>query len=112
MLDLRKKLLKAVPRRSRDEVDSLALELKGNVGFSTRAVPFAIAELGNRAALTLTGDVPSAVSALLKIAGHDVPAGDDQRLSVIQETPEAWAMVRFAMSDTHFEARAQAGVDP
>ena len=112
MLDVRKKLLKAVPRRSRDEVDSLALELKGNVGFSTRSAPFAIAELGNRAALTLTGDVPSAVSALLKIAGHDVPAGEDHRLTVIQETPEAWAMVRFAMSDTHFEARAQAGVDP
>ncbi|MGB3051505.1 MAG: hypothetical protein WBB42_10940 [Polyangiales bacterium] len=112
MLDLRKKLLKAVPRRSRDEVDSLALELKGNAAFSTRAVPFAIAELGNRAALTLTGDVPSAVNALLKIAGHDVPASDDRRLSVIKETPEAWAMVRFAISDTHFEARAQAGVDP
>ncbi len=111
MLDLRKKLLKAVPRRSRDEVDSLALELKGNAGFSTRAVPFAIAELGNRAALTLTGDVPSAVTALLKIAGHDVPAGDEYRLSAIMETPEAWAMLRFAISDTHFEARAQAGVD-
>ena len=76
-------------------------------------MPFAIAELGNRAALTLTGDVPSAVTALLKIAGHDVPAGDeDRRLSAIMETPEAWAMLRFAMSDTHFEARAQAGVDP
>jgi hypothetical protein len=112
MLDLRKKLLKAVPRRSRDEVDSLALELKGNTRFSTRAVPFAIAELGNRVALTLTGDVPSAVSALLKIAGHDIPAGDDQRLCAIDETPEASALVRFAMSDTHFEARAQAGVDP
>jgi hypothetical protein len=112
MLDLRKKLLKAVPRRSRDEVDSLALELKGRGAFSTRAVPFAIAELGNRAALTLTGDVPSAVTALLKIAGHDVPDGNDHRLSVIKETPEAWALLRFAMSDTHFEARAQAGVDP
>jgi tetratricopeptide (TPR) repeat protein len=112
MLDLRNKLLKAVPRRSRDEVDSLALELKGNAGFSTRALPLAIAELGNRAALTLTGDVPSAVSALLKIAGHDLPAGDEQRLSAIRETPEAWAMLRFAIGDTHFEARAQAGVDP
>ncbi len=112
LLDLRKRLLKAVPRRSRDEVDSLALELKGNTRFSTRAVPFAIAELGNRVALTLTGDVPSAVSALLKIAGHDVPAGDDRRLSAIEETPEPSALVRFAMSDTHFEARAQAGVDP
>jgi len=110
--DLRKKLIRAVPRRSREVVDGLALELKGNLGFSTRSVPFAIAELGNRAALTLTGDVPSAVSALLKIAGHDVPAGDDERLSAIRGTPEAWAMLQFAMSDTHFEARAQAGVDP
>ena len=111
MLDLRKKLIKAVPRRSRDEVDSLALELKGNADFSTRATPFAIAELANRAALTLTGDVPSAVNALLKIAGHDIPAGHEGRPSAIQETPEAWAMVRFAISDAHFEARAQAGVD-
>ena len=46
MQDLRKKLLKAVPRRWRDEVESLVLELRGNAGFSTRAVPFAIAELG------------------------------------------------------------------
>ncbi|MFW2388030.1 MAG: hypothetical protein ACN4G0_06825 [Polyangiales bacterium] len=112
MLDLRKKLLRAVPRRSRDEVDGLALELRGNREFSTREVPFAIAELGNRAALTLTGDVTSAVDALLKIAGHDVPLGDEGRLSAIRETPEAWAMVRFAISDAHFEARAQAGVDP
>jgi hypothetical protein len=112
MQDLRKKLLKAVPRRWRDEVESLVLELRGNAAFATRAVPFAIAELGDRVALTLTGDVPSAVDALLKIAGHDVPANDASRLSAIQETPEAWALVRFAISDSHFEARAQAGVDP
>ncbi len=110
--DLRKKLLKAVPRRWRDEVESLVLELQGNRGFSTRAVPFAISELGDRAALTLTGDVPSAVNALLKIAGHDVPQSDAGRLRAIRETPEAWTMVRFAISDAHFEARAQAGVDP
>jgi len=112
MQDLRKKLLKAVPRRWRDEVESLVLELRGNAGFSTRAVPFAIAELGDRAAVTLTGDVPSAVNALLKIAGHDVPPSDAGRLEAIRETPEAWAVVRFAISDAHFEARAQAGVDP
>jgi len=112
MQDLRKKLLKAVPRRWRDEVESLVLELRGNAEFSTRVVPFAIAELGDRAALTLTGDVPSAVNALLKIAGHDVPTNDAGRLDAIQETPEAWAVIRFAISDAHFEARAQAGVDP
>jgi hypothetical protein len=110
--DLRKRLLKGVPRRWRDEVESLVLELRGSSGFSTRAVPFAISELGDRAALTLTGDVPSAVNALLKIAGHDVPASDTDRLSAIREIPEAWAVVRFAISDAHFEARTQAGVDP
>jgi tetratricopeptide (TPR) repeat protein len=111
MQDLRKKLLKGVPRRWRDEVESLVLELRGNPGFSTRVVPFAISELGDRVALTLTGDVPSAVDALLKIAGHDVPQGKP-RLSAVREIPEAWAVVRFAISDAHFEARAQAGVDP
>lgn len=110
--ELRKKLLRAVPRRWRDEVESLVLELRGNSTFSTRAAPFAISELGDRVALTLTGDVPSAVDALLKIAGHAVPANHTARLEAIRETPEAWAIIRFAISDAHFEARAQAGVDP
>jgi tetratricopeptide (TPR) repeat protein len=109
--DLRKKLIKGVPRRWRDEAESLVLELRGSTGFSTRVVPFAISELGDRVALTLTGDVPSAVDALLKVAGHKVPQGE-ARLSAIREVPEAWAVVRFAISDAHFEARAQAGVDP
>lgn len=109
--DLRKKLVKGVPRRWRDEVESLVLELRGSANFSTRVVPFAISEFGDRVALTLTGDVPSAVDALLKIAGHEVPHGK-ARLSAIREIPEAWAVVRFAISDAHFEARAQAGVDP
>jgi len=112
MQTLRKRLLKGVPRRWRDEVESLVLELRGSSGFSTRTVPLAISELGDRAALTLTGDVPSAVNALLKISGHDVPASDAGRLSAIREIPEAWAVVRFAISDAHFEARTQAGVDP
>jgi len=110
--DLRKRLLKSVPRRWRDEVESLVLELRGNRSFSTRSVPMAISELGDRAALTLTGDVPSAVNALLKIAGHDVPASDSGRLRAILENREAWALVRFAIDDAHFEARTQAGVDP
>ena len=112
LIDLRKKLIKAVPRRWRDEVESLVLELGGNSAFSTRLVPFAVSSLGDRVALTLTGDVPSAVDALLKAAGHDVPRGHAGRLEAICETPEAWALIRFAISDAHFEARAQAGVDP
>jgi hypothetical protein len=109
--DLRKKLLKAVPRRWRDEVESLVLELRGNASFSTRSAPFAISQLGDRVALTLTGDVPSAANALLKMAGHAAPQNDAGRLEAIRETPEAWALIEFAISDAHFEARAQAGVD-
>jgi hypothetical protein len=112
LADLRKKLIRAVPRRWRDEVESLVLELRGNSAFSTRLVPFAVSNLGDRVALVLTGDVFSAVNALLKAAGHDVPAGHAGRLDAIRETPEAWALLRFAISDAHFEARAQAGVDP
>ncbi len=109
--NLRSKLLKSVPRRWRDEVESLVLELRGSAGFATRSVPMAISELGDRVALTLTGDVPSAVDALLKIAGHDPPSSDSARLTAILQNREAWAIVRFAISDAHFEARTQAGVD-
>ena len=109
--ELRKKLLKAVPRRWRDEVESLVLELRGNSSFSARSAPFAISELGDRVALTLTGDVPSAVDALLKMAGKAVPPHEAGRLDAIREVPEAWAIICFAISDAHFEARAQAGVD-
>ncbi len=112
LADLRKKLMRAVPRRWRDEVESLVLELRGNSAFSTRLVPFAVSSLGDRVALLLTGDVSSAIDALLKAAGHDVPTGQAARLDAIRQTPEAWALLRFAISDAHFEARAQAGVDP
>ncbi|MEM8609516.1 MAG: hypothetical protein AAGF92_20610 [Myxococcota bacterium] len=110
--DIRKKLLKSVPRRQRDEVEGLVLELRGDVDFSASAVPLAIAELGSRVALVMTGDVPSAINALLKAAGESIPSAPTARLALIRETPEAWALVRFALSDAHFEARAQAGVDP
>jgi hypothetical protein len=109
--ELRKKLLRAVPRRWRDEVEGLVLELRGHASFSTRSAAFAISQLGDRIALTLTGDVPSAVDALLKMAGHTVPKHDAGRVDAIRETPEAWAIIEFAISDAHFEARAQAGVD-
>ena len=110
--ELRRKLVRAVPRRWRDEVESLVLEIRGDTDFSSRSVPIAIAQLGSRIALTLTGDVPSAVSALLKVAGRELPTSAAARLAMVRETPEAWGLIRFALSDAHFEARTQAGVDP
>ena len=110
--ELRRKLVRAIPRRARDEVESLVLELRGDQAFSARSVPSAIGELGSRVALTLTGDVPSAVSALVKIAALEVPRSSTERLARIRGVPDAWNLVRFATSNAHFEARTQAGVDP
>jgi tetratricopeptide (TPR) repeat protein len=108
---LRKRLTKSVPRKWRDELDSLVLELQGHQAFSTRLVPFAVSSLGDRAALVLTGSVPSAIDALVKIAGRQVPSQNAGRLEAIGKTPEALALLRFAITDAHFEARAKAGVD-
>ncbi len=109
---LRRKLLGAIPRRWRDETESLVIEVRGDAHFSSARVPSAIAALGNRVALTLTGDVPSALQALLKVAGQEVPGTNSARMAAIRQSPEVWSMVQFAISDAHFEARTQAGVDP
>ncbi len=109
--ELRRRLVRSVPRRYRDEVESLVLEIRGDPDFSSRAVPMAIAEFGSRIALTLTGDVPSAVAALLKVAGAEMPGSPGPRSAMVRSTPEAWGIIRFASSDAHFEARTQAGVD-
>jgi len=108
----RRKLIRAIPRRSRDEAESLVLELRGDPGFSVDSVPLAAAALGSRVALILTGDMPSAVGALLELSGQEVPGGVGERLGLIRTLPEAWELVRFAVDDAHFEARTQAGVDP
>ena len=76
-----------------------------------RAAVQSAGSLGDRAALVLTGDTPAAVSGLLKIAGCELTAGPAGRLAAVAGTPEALALVHFAVSDAHFEARAQAGVD-
>ncbi|MEM7135433.1 MAG: tetratricopeptide repeat protein [Myxococcota bacterium] len=109
--DLRRTLVRSVPRRSRNDLEGLILELRGDQGFSSLAVPMAIAALGNQVALTLTGDVPSAVTALLRASGEPVPEIQHAKLAVIRDTPEVWNLIRFALSNAHFEARAQAGVD-
>ncbi|MEM7434155.1 MAG: tetratricopeptide repeat protein [Myxococcota bacterium] len=109
--DVRRTLVRSVPRRSRNELEGLVLELRGDHSFSSLAVPMAIAALGNQVALTLTGDLPSAVTALLRASGEPVPDVPHAKLAVIRDTPEVWNLVRFALSDAHFEARAQAGVD-
>lgn len=108
--ELRKKLVRAVPRRQREELDDLIIDVRADTDFDLSTVGFSLAQLGNRIALTLTGHPGSAINALLKIAGTHLPSADPNRLQAIRQCPEAWSLLHFAIQDTHFEARREAGV--
>jgi hypothetical protein len=59
----------------------------------------------------MTGNVPAALSALLKLAGEGtLPADPHARAALVRKSAEAAALVSFAISDPHFEARARAGL--
>ncbi len=108
--ELRKKIVRAVPRRQREELEDLIIDVRADTDFELSDVGFSLAELGNRAALTLTGHPANAIDALLKIAGTHVPSTHPNRLDVIRQCTEAWSLLRFAIEDSHFEARREAGV--
>jgi tetratricopeptide (TPR) repeat protein len=62
-----------------------------------------------RVALLLTCDVEDAISALLRFRGMD-DLTDEQRLAVIQESPEALDLLRFACSEGFFKLRQALGL--
>jgi hypothetical protein len=62
-------------------------------------------------ALLATGAVPSAVSALLWSAAAETSVRDPRRADAVRRVASARALVAFAISDLHFEARQLTGVD-
>jgi hypothetical protein len=68
-------------------------------------------ELGDRSGLLATGALPAAISALLKLAGHDdiFSLPPSQRMAAMVRVTEAKDLFQFALSDVHFDARARAG---
>ncbi|MBI3179550.1 MAG: hypothetical protein HYZ27_07795, partial [Deltaproteobacteria bacterium] len=62
-----------------------------------------------RVALTLACDVEDAMTALLRLRGFD-DVTDEQRAVVIQESPEALDLFRFALSDKYFKLRQSLGL--
>jgi cyanophycinase-like exopeptidase len=91
----------------------LAIEMGGAPGFDPSRLGLHAAELGDRLALLALGATPSALSALLALANTRLPeaAGSAERVTATKKVPEAWSLVRFAISDAHFDARHRAGAD-
>ncbi|MCS6797487.1 MAG: hypothetical protein NZ898_02970 [Myxococcota bacterium] len=110
--DAARRLGKALSRRTRDELAPLVLEMTGLPGFDPKRLGAAALELADRSALLATGALPAAVGGLLRLAGEDVaPTGPRARLEAIRRVPEAWALLTFAISETHLDLRARAGAE-
>ncbi len=62
-----------------------------------------------RVALTLACDIEDAMTALLRLRGFD-DVTDEQRAVVIQESPEALDLFRFALSEKFFKLRHTLGL--
>ncbi len=109
--DISKRVAKNIPRKVKDELRPLCMDVASN--FEGPAWTRASLELGSRAAIVATGSMPNAMSALARLSGTELrPSADlHARLEVIRRMPEALALVRFVVSDPHFEARHRAGAD-
>lgn len=105
-----KRLARHVPRKILAELGPMVLDMVGAPEYEPAALPMAISEFGDRMALLATGSMPAATSALLRLAGIPVEAADvPGRVAAVRRSSEALALVRFAVSEAHFEARRRAG---
>jgi hypothetical protein len=101
-----RRLSKVAPRKVIEEVGPLVLEMIGAPEYDPAKLPMAVSELGDRIALLATGGMPSALSAILKLAGLPVDAMDvGSRVAVVRKSPEASSLLAFAISEPCFEAR-------
>ena len=110
--DAARRVAKYVPRKFRDQLQPLVFEMAGRPGYDPATLAMGASELGDRVALVAIGSMPAAVGALARLSGEELPAEPAARMALVRRHPEIAALVRFAISDEHFEARRRAGVDP
>jgi tetratricopeptide (TPR) repeat protein len=107
-----RRVSRAVPRRALEDNGPLLFEMAGAPEHDPARLPLGVAELGSRASLLATGSVPQALSALAKmVVEAGLPPDPIARASVLAQVPEAQHLLRFAISDAHFEIRSRSGAD-
>jgi hypothetical protein len=110
--ELQRRIVKIMPRRLASELEPLFADLAGRPDVDPAKLGLAVADFGNRFGLVTTGALGSAISSLVHLAGKDL--GDpvpERRAELLRRMPEPWALLHFAISDAHFEARRRAGAD-
>jgi hypothetical protein len=85
-------------------------EMAGAPEYEPQKLPLAVSELGDRAALLMTGNTPAALSALARLAGEGLPADPHARVAQVRRSVESASLVSFAISDAYFDARQRAGL--
>ncbi len=109
--EMTRRVGKAIPRRVREELAPITLEMAGAPSHDPGRLGLAASELGDRAALLALGSMPASLGALLKLAGHELAlrGGARERAEAVRRVPEAASLLAFAISDAHFEARRRTG---
>ncbi|MEC7525602.1 MAG: hypothetical protein VYE22_37315 [Myxococcota bacterium] len=106
-----RRVSKHVNRKVRDELGPLVYEMAGRPGYDPAGLAMAASEWGNRVGLLASGSAPAGISALAKLSGErELPADTPARLALVTRFPEASALLEFAISDAHFEARRRSGI--
>ena len=108
--DAGRRLVKAVPRRHRDALGPLAIEVVAAADFEVATLAERIDRLADRIALLVLGDLGGALDALLALAG--LPHGSGaHRAAGLREVPAARALLAFALDDLHLDARRKTGAE-
>jgi len=101
-----RRLAKHAPRKLLEETGPLVFDMVGAPEYDAGKLAMAVSELGDRMALLATGSMPPALSAILRLAGLPTDATDiASRMASVRRSPEASAILSFAISEPYFEAR-------
>lgn len=105
-----KKLIRLLSRKQVDDLAPRAAEVAGAPDFDARTLAGFATDVANRLALLATGPFEPAMRALLKLGGVPIASGDlASNALMIVRSPEAESLLRFTISDTHFDARTRRG---
>lgn len=103
--ELVRRVGKLLGRRARKALDPAARALAAAGPPDLRSWRAAAAATADRAGLVLCGDVPTAVSLLVRGGPGTTPADGAPLLAAVWEHPPALALLAFAASEAHFTLR-------
>jgi tetratricopeptide (TPR) repeat protein len=112
LADWSRRISKQLGRRTTEELHHVVVEMAGSPDYDPLRLATASAEFANRVALVAGGSARAALGSLLKLAGEPgLAESPSARLSQLTRCVEARALVSFAVSEAHFEARHRTGAD-